>query len=572
MKIKGYEVNFSEEELDTILTEKTREIELISREFEGYKSLPIGDKKAIDHLIKAADIINNVALEQDNPYNLEIKREMEKLAVNDAYVAKVLQLFNCLNGVAGNNGIDKDPVRIFKNLPLFKGKNFYPTDLSEEEFHEIILRMAERGKIDELKKILSARTMVRRNGDELKAIDYTEYFAPQFSEAANELEVAAYYCTEPEFKEFLSWQVQALLQNNQDMDMLADKHWALLQTNNLEFTISRENYEDEMTGTVFNNPEVAKIISDNNIEVVAKDTLGCRVGIVNKEGTENILKFKQTIPYLAQWMPLNNKYKQNSFSEKDLKQNMVDVDLIALTGDYAMCRGGITQAQNLPNNDKIAVKCGGWRRNVYHRQVLLSYDVENEKKLLNRLVDPELHKYVDHSRIIIFDIGHENGHSLGPTAEYQNALGVFKHIIEEHKANVFSIASIAELAKKEERFTKEELKKIYASWVVETLFLRARPIFSQPHRMASLIEFNYLFENKVIWFDSNKKLHIDFDLIGMVAYRLLEETIRVQLSKTASNAKSFINRWAVWGEWSRHIADVQQELGVKPYIKIITNF
>lgn len=572
MKIKGYEVNFSEEELDNILTEKTRNIELISREFEGYKNLPVGDKKAIDHLIKAADIINNVALEQDNPYNLEIKREMEKLAVNDAYVSKVLQLFNCLNGVAGNNGIDKEPVRIFKNLPLFKGKNFYPTDLSEKEFHEIILKMAERGKIEELKKILSARTMVRRNGDELKSIDYTEYFAEQFSEIANELEVAAYYCTEPEFKEFLSWQVQALLQNNQDMDMLADKHWALLQNNNLEFTISRENYEDEMTGTVFNNPDVAKVINDNNIEVVAKDTLGCRVGLVNKEGTEKILKFKQTIPYLAQWMPLNKQYKQNSFSAEDLKQNMVDVDLIALTGDYAMCRGGITQAQNLPNNDKIAVKCGGWRRNVYHRQVLHSYDVENEKKLLNRLVDPELHKYVDHAQIIVFDIGHENGHSLGPTAEYQNSLGVFKHIIEEHKANVFSIASIAELAKKEARFTKEDLKKIYASWVVETLFLRARPIFSQPHRMASLIEFNYLFENKVIWFDSNKKLHIDFDLIGMVAYRLLEETIRVQLSKSADNAKAFINRWAVWGEWSRHIADVQQELGVKPYIKIITNF
>ena len=68
MKIKGYEVNFSEEELDNILTEKTRNIELISREFEGYKNLPVGDKKAIDHLIKAADIINNVALEIYNPY------------------------------------------------------------------------------------------------------------------------------------------------------------------------------------------------------------------------------------------------------------------------------------------------------------------------------------------------------------------------------------------------------------------------------------------------------------------------------------------------------------------------
>ena len=89
MKIKGYEVNFTEEELDEILADKTRSIELISREFNGYKKLPIGDKKTIDHLQRAADIINEVALEQDNPFNLSIKRELEKLAVNDKYAAKI---------------------------------------------------------------------------------------------------------------------------------------------------------------------------------------------------------------------------------------------------------------------------------------------------------------------------------------------------------------------------------------------------------------------------------------------------------------------------------------------------
>ena len=49
-----------------------------------------------------------------------------------------------------------------------------------------------------------------------------------------------------EFNEFLNWQAQALLQNNEDMDMLADKHWAVMQDTPLEFTISRENYEDEI--------------------------------------------------------------------------------------------------------------------------------------------------------------------------------------------------------------------------------------------------------------------------------------------------------------------------------------
>lgn len=572
MKIKGYEINLTEAQLDDIFANKTRKIEFISKDFEGYKNLPEGDKKALEHLVRAANIINDVALEQDNPKNIEIKRELEKLAVQNVYAAKTLELFNCLNGVAGHNGIDQEPVQLFKELPLLPGKNFYPQDLSVEEFHNIILQMAKRGKIEELKKILSARTMVRRDGDELKAIDYTQYFAKEFSEIANELEVAAYYCTESAFKEFLQWQAQALLQNNKDMDMLADRHWAIMQDTNLEFTISRENYEDEMTGTVYDNPEIIKILGENNINVVAKDTLGGRVGIVNKEETEHILVSKKTLPYLAKWMPLSDSYEQRNLDEKDLKQNMVDVDIITLTGDYAMCRGGITTAQNLPNNDKDSVKCGGWRRNVYHRQIRFSRDEENEKILLEKLVDASLRPYVDRSKIITFVVGHENGHSLGPTSEYQDSLGVFKHIIEEHKANMVSIASVAELAKKDGFFTREDLRKIYASWIVGNLFLRAQPVLSKPHRVADLIEFNYLFENKAIWFDSNKKLHIDFDLIGSVTYRLLEETIKVQLSKSVEVAKDFINRWAVWGEWSRYIAGVQQELGVKPYIKIITKF
>ena len=71
--------------------------------------------------------------------------------------------------------------------------------------------------------------MVRRHGDELRAIDYTDYFAEQFSQIANELEVAAHYSDDEALKDYLGWQAQALLQNNPDMDMLADKHWAVLQ-------------------------------------------------------------------------------------------------------------------------------------------------------------------------------------------------------------------------------------------------------------------------------------------------------------------------------------------------------
>ncbi len=572
MKISGYELNLSEAELETILQCQTRKIELISKDFENYKILPEGDKKAIEHLVNAAKIINDVALEQDHPQNLKLKVGLERAAYESKYAAKALKLFNSINGVAGHNGVSPEPIEIFKNVKLLEGKNFYPHDLTPEEFHIILLKMAARGKIEEIRRILSARTMVRRDGDELKAIDYTQYFAREFSLIANELEAAAHYCTEPEFKDYLSWQAQALLQNNPDMDMLADKHWALLQNNKLEFTISRENYEDEMTGTVYDNHDVIAIIAEHNIPVVAKDTLGCRVGIVNRKETEKIVVSKQTLPHLAQWMPFKDLYEQTNVGETNLKQAMVDVDLIALTGDYAMCRGGITTAQNLPNNDKLAVKTGGGRRNVYHRQVRFSQDEERQQRLLEKLVAPELFKYVDRSKAIIFVVGHENGHTLGPGSSFQNALGMYKHIIEEHKANVVSIASMAEILRKYKLFDNEELKKIYTSWIVGNLFLRAQPILSKPHRVADLMEFNYLLEHGSIWFDDGKKLHVNFENIDAVMYKLLGETIKVQLSKSAQNARDFINRWAKWGEYSKYIAQVQKELGIKPYIEIVTNF
>ena len=251
--ICGHEFNLTLEELTDIVDNKTREIELIGPENETYKALPETEQQALEHLLKAARIINNVALEQDHPLNRSVKTAFEKKENKTDIEQKAYQLFLSLNGVAGLNGIDPEPIEIFKDVHTSKGKNFYPQNLSVEEFHRILIDMLEKGKVNEVRKILSNRTMVRLRGGYLQAVDYTQYFAYEFSKIANELELAAYYTTDHLFKDYLSWQAQAFLQNSEDIDMLADKHWALMQDNAIEFTVSRENYEDEMTGTVFEN-------------------------------------------------------------------------------------------------------------------------------------------------------------------------------------------------------------------------------------------------------------------------------------------------------------------------------
>ena len=571
MKINSYEIAYSEDELKDMIEHKMRQIHLIDRNFEGYKKLSDGDKKALEHLVAAAKMMNDVSLEQDHKLNRVMKRALENEAEGNTQAAYALRLFNSLNGVEGVNGVDEKPVEIFKGISGSMGRNFYPDDLTVHEFHEIISKMLDEGKKDEVQKILSARTMVRRKGDELHAIDYTEYFAPVFSEIANELEVAAHYTTDEKFKDFLGWQAQALLQNNEDMDMLADKHWAVLQDNDLEFTIGRENYDDQLTQTIYNNPELMAKIQAAGIEINNKDMLGVRVGIVNHEGTKLIMRFKEHMSELAELMPYKDKYTQNVGKDSELKQTMVDVDLVALTGDYAQCRGAITTAQNLPNNDKLAVKTGGGRRNVYHRQVRQSVDMEKYKQILERMVAPELHQYFDVEADHLFVIGHENAHSLGPKAEYQNALGQYKNMIEEHKADVASIAFMPEYVKNG-TISEEQLRKIYTTWVVYRLFMKARPVFVMPHRMADLMQFNYLLENRAIWFDENDKLHINFDIFGKVMTKFLEETIAVQLSKSPKKAKEFVDRLTTWGKYSAKIAALHEELGLKPYIEIKSYF
>lgn len=566
--INGYKIALDEDKLDKMINEQMIAINMIDQDFQGYKNLAEGDKKALKHLVEAGRIINDVALEQDHPLNLELKKGLEDKAKENAHAAKALKIFNSLDGVSGLNGIDPEPVRIFEGVKEFKGRNFYPTDMSVDEFHGIIAKMLKKGKVDEVKKILSARTMVRRNGDELKAIDYTEYFAAAFSKIANELEVAAHYSTNHEFNDYLGWQAQALLQNNEDMDMLADKHWAVLQDTPLEFTLSRENYEDEMTPTIFDNQELADMLGAYGILPTPKDMLGIRAGIVNKQGTELILTFKNQMKALAKLMPLADKYEQKVDDSDEIKQTMVDVDLATLQGEYAQCRGGITIAQNLPNDDKLAVKTGGGRRNVYHRQVRMTTDKERTKKMLDALLEKEFHQFYDEEAEHIFTIGHENGHSLGPDSSYKTALGVYQHTIEENKADVVSIAMMGQYVKAG-IISDETLKKIYVTWIMRML-LKAKPQLIQPHRMGDLIHFNYLMKAKAIVMSENNKIRIDFAKFEQAMQDILKETIEVQLSKSPQRAKQFIDENTEWNNLHQYIADILLKLGIKPYKDIRT--
>ena len=95
MKINGYEIAYSENELKDMVENKMRQVELIDKNFEGYKILADGDKKALEHLLMAAKIMNDVSLEQDHKLNLDMKKALESAAKENEqakYALKILML------------------------------------------------------------------------------------------------------------------------------------------------------------------------------------------------------------------------------------------------------------------------------------------------------------------------------------------------------------------------------------------------------------------------------------------------------------------------------------------------
>ena len=148
MKINGFELNYSAEEFADMANNKMRKIELIGKDFEGYEALSDGDKKALEHLVEAAKILNDVALEQDHPLNLVQKQALEVASAESEYATNALKIFNSLNGVAGSNGLDKEPIEIFKGIKAYQGRNFYPNDMEVAEFHEILNKMLDEGKLE----------------------------------------------------------------------------------------------------------------------------------------------------------------------------------------------------------------------------------------------------------------------------------------------------------------------------------------------------------------------------------------------------------------------------------------
>jgi hypothetical protein len=403
---------------------------------------------------------------------------------------------------------------------------------------------------------LNQRSIVCRDGKKLKAVDFVDAFS-EFKEVANELREAKKYSSNKKFNEYLDLQVDALEKADPMLDARADKKWAELDEKcKFEFTITRECYQENLTKTIFDNEELVKKLETAGVQVYAKDSLGARVGLVNKAGTKMLKKLRALVDISAKFMPYKDEY-ENKKSE-EVKQIAVDVDLIALTGDEGAYKASIVTAQNLPNSDKLAFSIGSGNRNVYHRQVRKSGNKKNYQKLIHKDFWKFYNPEADHWAVIC----HENTHSLGPASK---TLGKFSSILEEYKADMGMYAFLDEF-KAENYFSDDEIKQIMVTGLFRS-FMKGKPTLEQAHKTRALMICNRMLTEKAITLDEETKMSFDFEKIKKLTKTMLAEVVRLQLDGRVQQAEEYVSKWAVWTDDVEKIAEV-----IRSYNKTLNGY
>jgi hypothetical protein len=562
---EDFELALSTERLTDIVENKMRTTELAP--YDAYEKLSDANKLALKHLVRAAVIFDRVFHKQEHPDTIRAGVLLRKEAVSgNVQALYALTAYTMFNGIEGMDhyAAKATPLPLFKNKSLKSSKAFYPQDITKEEVADYILAHPEQASA-----LLGNNTIVVRQGNRLSALPYSVVFRSEMESAAREMLMAAAATDHAGLAEYLRMHAQALA-NDSDPELVfkADKLWINLEDAPLEFTIERESYRDLFSSTIAADPRVSALLKEHGIVAKQKDLLGARVGIINGESYDQIALYRHYVDVFREKMPLHDSYRDAATEISQKQISLADVDLVCLSGLYAAFRDGLTIAQKLPNDDKLAAQQVGSRL-VFHRQTRRDvFDPAQLQELLDALVHPAQKSLYNADASFLFVVGHELAHSLGPSSTLDgrnknSSLGKWGSAIEENKADLGSLV-MADYLASIGKLTVEQANKIYMTWAIR-LLPSARPAETQAHLLRSLMQLNYFRGKGALLFESEGKLKMVPEKMPIVAYQMLTEVISLQLAGDASKADAYAQKYTAWNEACQYSADTQAALKPKRY-------
>ncbi len=378
--------------------------------------------------------------------------------------------------------------------PKPDGAQFYPSDLSKEEFEAW----------DNPHKS-SLYTLIQRNDTgALQHVYYHNAYADQVERVTQLLREAAAITTNASFKFYLEERAKAF---ETDRYGASDIAWLNLRENTLDVIIGPiETYEDQLFGY--------------------KAAHECYVLVKDREWSDRLSRYAKLLHRLQRSLPVDKVYRQDDIGT-NAQLNAYDV--IYYAGD---CNAGSkTIAVNLPNDIEIQ-QMHGTRRSQLKNAMRAKFD-QILVPIADLLIDEEQIKHITFDAFFGNTMFHEVAHGLGikntvtGKGSVREALKEQDSALEEGKADVLGLWMVTKLNEWGE-YNEGDIMDHYVTFLAG-IFRSVRFGASSAHGKANMLRFNYFEEEGAFSYNpETKRYTVNFEAMVAATEKLSDLILRLQ--------------------------------------------
>jgi hypothetical protein len=396
--------------------------------------------------------------------------------------------------------------------PKPKGAEFYPHDMTKEEFEAAAQKSPAAGRA-----LRSQYTVVRRDSaGRLMATPYHVAFADDVSAAASKLREAATLAEDPGLRRYLDLRARAL---ENDEYQASDLAWLDMKNNGIDVVIGPiENYEDQLFGYK----------TANEAFVLIKD----------KDWSARLARYAAMLPGLQRELPVPAAYKREKpGTDSDLNA----YDAVFYAGDAN--QGSKTIAINLPNDEQVQLR-KGTRRLQLKNAMQAKFD-KILVPIADQLISQDQRQHINFDAFFSNVMFHEVAHGLGikntidGKGTVREALKEQSGALEEGKADILGLYMITKLHQRGE-LPGQNLEDNYVTFLA-SIFRSIRFGASNAHGRANAAQVSFFQERGAFSRDSSSgRYRVDFPRMRAAVDELAALILRLQGDGDYAKATSFM--------------------------------
>lgn len=407
-----------------------------------------------------------------------------------------------------------------------EGAGFYPADLTRAEMDEYLAaHPAERASL------MSAYTVVRREGARLVAVPYSQAYREWLEPAAKLLEQAAARTTNASLKRFLSLRAKAFRDDDYYQSELA---WMDLTGTPIEVAIGPyETYTDKLYGQ--------------------KTAFEAFVTIKDPAESSALDRYKAHLRDMEANLPVDERYKN---FKRGFESPIAVAEQVHGRGDNVS--GPQTIAFNLPNDERVREAKGA--KKVILSNVLGAKFDRILAPMAPLVLAPDQAALVNRKYMTLETLFHELSHSLGPgsitvagrATTVTEALKEQASALEEGKADVMGAYNILYLMRRGE-LPAAEKPQLLATYLAG-IFRAMRFGTGEAHGQGAAMQYGYLkAKGAFSWDAGSRRYRIDMPRMETAIRDLVRDIVVLQGDGDYAGVKAFMARNAALDDNARAV-------------------